>query len=121
MRRATSPTSRSEAILARIRAIPEGFVSTYGDIDRSAPRLVGHVLASTSEQVPWHRVVRADGSVPMGETQLTLLRKERVPLRGTRVDLRSARWPGMDHTFGSDQGSRDRARDPAARGKPRRA
>lgn len=84
-------------ILARVRSIPEGFVSTYGDVDRTAPRLVGHVLASTSESPPWHRVVRADGSAPLGETQLRLLRKERVPMRGDRVDLRAARWPGMDH------------------------
>jgi methylated-DNA-protein-cysteine methyltransferase related protein len=89
--------ARSQAIIKRVQAIPEGFVNTYGDIDRAAPRLVGYVLATTTEAAPWQRVVRADGSVPMGATQLRLLRRERVPLRGDRVDLRSARWPGMDH------------------------
>jgi methylated-DNA-protein-cysteine methyltransferase-like protein len=78
-----------------------GFVSTYRDVDRSAPRFVGYVLATTSEDVPWQRVVRADGSAPMGELQLQLLRKERVPMRGSRVDIRSARWPGMDHRLPS--------------------
>lgn len=72
-------------------------MSTYGDIDRAAPRLVGHVLATTTEHAPWHRVVRADGSIPLGARQLRLLRGERVPMKGDRVDLRSARWPGMDH------------------------
>jgi alkylated DNA nucleotide flippase Atl1 len=77
-----------------VRAIPEGFVQTYGDIDPSAPRLVGRVLAGlTDEEVPWHRVVRADGRAPIGERQLALLRGEGVPLTGKRVDLRRARLP----------------------------
>lgn len=86
---------RVERILNRVRAIPEGFVRTYGDIDPKAPRLVGQVLATTHENVPWHRVVRADGSAAKGEKQLRLLRKEGVPLRGRRVDLDVARvYPG---------------------------
>jgi alkylated DNA nucleotide flippase Atl1 len=52
------------------------------------------VLATTPEDVPWHRVVRADGTVPKGRPQLERLQKENVPMRGTRVDLRHARWPG---------------------------
>jgi len=91
-------------------------VSTYGDVDRAAPRLVGHVLATTSESAPWQRVVRADGSVPLGEPQRRLLRKERVPMQGDRVDLRSARWVGMDHlprTCGG--GGPDGAGPPASR------
>ncbi len=88
---------RAARILARVRAIPEGFVRTYGDIDPHAPRLVGHVLASTREDVPWHRVVRADGSVAKGRAQLQLLRKEGVPVRAGRVDLRLARVPDGLH------------------------
>ena len=88
-----SGTSRDECILERIRAIPEGFVRTYGDIWPAAPRLVGKILATTTEDVPWHRVVRADGSVAKGSRQLNRLRKEGVPLRGGRVDLGRARIP----------------------------
>jgi alkylated DNA nucleotide flippase Atl1 len=78
-----------------VRAIPPGFVRTYGDIDPAAPRLVGLVLASVrGDDVPWHRVVRADGSVAKGERQLNRLRREGVPLRGDRVDLAEARLPG---------------------------
>ena len=86
-------SSRADLILERVRAIPEGFVRTYGDIDRRAPRMVGRVLATTDEEVPWHRVVRADGSVPKGRRQLDRLRREGVPLRGDRVDLDQARIP----------------------------
>jgi methylated-DNA-protein-cysteine methyltransferase-like protein len=91
--RRSSPDSRTARILARVRAIPEGFVLTYGDIDAAAPRLVGHVLATTHDNVPWHRVVRADGTPPMGRSQIERLRREGVPMRGGRVDMREARWP----------------------------
>jgi methylated-DNA-protein-cysteine methyltransferase-like protein len=90
----TTPDARAERILTRVRSIPPGFVRTYGDIDPTAPRLVGRVLATTTERVPWHRVVRADGSVAKGETQLAKLRREGVPLRDGRVDLARARMHG---------------------------
>lgn len=85
--------ARSARILALVRMIPKGFVQTYSDIDPHAPRLVGHVLAATKQTVPWHRVVRVDGTVTQGRRQLQRLRKEGVPLRGQRVDMLSARWP----------------------------
>jgi methylated-DNA-protein-cysteine methyltransferase-like protein len=85
--------ARTARIVARVRAIPAGFVRTYGDIEPKAPRLVGRVLATTHENVPWHRVVHADGSIPMGTRQRDLLLREGVPMRGDRVDLRQARLP----------------------------
>jgi methylated-DNA-protein-cysteine methyltransferase related protein len=84
---------RAARILDRIRAIPPGFVRTYGDIEPHAPRMVGRVLANTTERLPWHRVVRSDGSVAKGARQLALLRREGVPVLGNRVDLRKARLP----------------------------
>jgi methylated-DNA-protein-cysteine methyltransferase-like protein len=86
------PESRRATIVERVRAIPEGFVRTYGDIDPGAPRLVGRVLATT-HGIPWHRVVRADGSLPQGAAQRELLVREGVPMRGDRVDLEQARLP----------------------------
>jgi methylated-DNA-protein-cysteine methyltransferase-like protein len=85
------PDSRTERILARIRRIPTGRVRTYGDIDPVAPRLVGRVLATVPTEVPWHRVVRADGSLAKGARQRALLLSEGVPMIGARVDLRRAR------------------------------
>ena len=84
---------RSARIVGRVRAIPAGFVRTYGDIDPGAPRFVGSVLATTHDGLPWHRVVRADGSIPKGRQQRELLLKEGVPMRGDRVDMRHARLP----------------------------
>ena len=90
---AKSVDPRLARIVRRVRAIPIGFVRTYGDIEPGAPRLVGHVLATTTGRLPWHRVVRADGSIPMGNRQRKLLLEEGVPMRGERVDLRQARLP----------------------------
>jgi methylated-DNA-protein-cysteine methyltransferase related protein len=84
--------SRTAAIVQRIRAIPAGFVSTYSDIEPAAPRMVGRVLSTTTEDLPWYRVVRADGIPPMGARQVRLLRREGVPFRGARVDLSKARY-----------------------------
>ena len=98
-----SSDSRAEQIIERVRAIPEGFVRTYGDIDPDAPRLVGRVLAKDwvgedpgHDDIPWHRVVRADGRVPGGAAQIERLRREGVPMRGDRVDLRRARLARTD-------------------------
>ena len=82
---------RVAAIIQRIRRIPKGSVQTYGGIDPRAPRLVGHVLATTDLDLPWHRVVRADGSLAKGRRQRELLLREGVAMRGERVDLKRAR------------------------------
>jgi alkylated DNA nucleotide flippase Atl1 len=50
--RRSSADARASRILARVRAIPEGFVQTYGDIEPRAPRLVGHVLATAPDDIP---------------------------------------------------------------------
>jgi methylated-DNA-protein-cysteine methyltransferase related protein len=84
---------RARAVLDAIRAIPEGFVRTYGDLSPGAPRFTGTVLRATREDVPWHRVVRADGSLAKGAAQRELLEREGVPFVGDRVDLRVARLP----------------------------
>ena len=78
-------------IIERIRSIPPGSARAYSDIDPEAPRLVGRVLATTHQDLPWHRVVRADGSIPKGKRQRDLLVKEGVPMRGDRVDIRLER------------------------------
>ena len=86
-------TEREFRVLQRIRATPAGFVRTYGDVSPGAPRFAGTVLASTSEDVPWWRIVRADGTLAKGARQRLLLEEEGVPFRGDRVDLAAARLP----------------------------
>jgi methylated-DNA-protein-cysteine methyltransferase related protein len=86
------PSEREREILARVRATPEGFVRTYGDVSPGAPRAAGAALHDCDDPgVPWHRIVRADGSLAKGERQRTLLEREGIPFRGGRVDMRVAR------------------------------
>jgi alkylated DNA nucleotide flippase Atl1 len=87
-------SDRSERVLARVREIPPGFVRSYGDVSPGAPRFAGTVLSETHDpDLPWHRVVRADGSLAKGERQRALLDAEDVPFRGDRVDMAVARLP----------------------------
>jgi alkylated DNA nucleotide flippase Atl1 len=87
-----------EHIREVIAAIPAGKVATYGDIAELAkapsPRLVGRVLAEDGHDLPWHRVLRADGTAAphLAREQLERLRGEGVLADGERVDLRQHRW-----------------------------
>ena len=81
-------------VLARVREIPPGFVRTYGDVSPGAPRFAGSVLFECDDpDLPWWRVVRADGSLAKGARQRERLRAEGVPFRGDRVDMANARLP----------------------------
>jgi alkylated DNA nucleotide flippase Atl1 len=85
---------RAARVLARVRATPPGFVRAYGDVSPGAPRFAGTVLAACEDPgVPWHRIVRADGTLAKGERQRRLLEAEGVPFVGERVDMRAARLP----------------------------
>jgi methylated-DNA-protein-cysteine methyltransferase-like protein len=89
-------SERGGELLARIRRIPEGHVTTYGELSPGAPRFAGQVLSACHDPtVPWQRVVRADGSLAKGDEQRRLLEEEGVPFRGSRVDLDAA-WIPVD-------------------------
>jgi methylated-DNA-protein-cysteine methyltransferase-like protein len=87
-----------EQIRAVIASIPAGTVATYGDVAALAgapsARLVGRVLSEDGHDLPWQRVLRADGTTAphLTREQLALLRAEGVLADGERVDLRRYRW-----------------------------
>ncbi len=87
-----------DRIVAVVRSVPEGFVTTYGAIARQlglrSPRQVGAVLARGSQPMPWHRVLPASGRLVEGlaAEQGRLLRAEGVDVSGGRVDLKRYRW-----------------------------
>jgi alkylated DNA nucleotide flippase Atl1 len=87
-------------VLDAVDLIPPGSVMSYSDvaefISAGSGRAVGTVMARHGGEVPWHRVVRSDGSCAPGvrERQVGLLRSEDVPMDGNRVDMRRARWDG---------------------------
>jgi alkylated DNA nucleotide flippase Atl1 len=81
-----------EIICDRLRRVPEGFVTTYGDLSPGAPRQAGRALAvATDKTLPWWRVVHSDGSWVKGERQRKLLAAEGIPIKGERVVMKEAR------------------------------
>lgn len=61
-------SSSHPRILAVVRRVPRGRVATYGLIARVAgmprqARLVGYALRHATDDVPWHRVVNAQGTI----------------------------------------------------------
>jgi methylated-DNA-protein-cysteine methyltransferase related protein len=98
-----TPPTLDQAVLAAVRLIPRGRVMTYGDVAEyvgtRAARNVGRILAgagNVDDELPWHRVVRADGTCAehIRAEQLQRLRGEGVPFVRGRIDLDRARWDG---------------------------
>lgn len=89
--------SSQQRILDAIRAVPYGQVASYGGIARRAglpgrARLVARVLGDNDDgELPWHRVLRADGRIafepgtPQWREQARRLRAEGVLVRNGRV------------------------------------
>jgi methylated-DNA-protein-cysteine methyltransferase related protein len=92
--------SLPQRILDCVAAIPAGRVMTYGDVAEfvgtRAVRMVGRVLSQDGGSVPWHRVLRADGTCAahLYTEQRQRLLSEGVRFAGDRVDLTSYRWDG---------------------------
>ncbi len=95
--RSTSKVSTIRAaILAAIRKIPRGKVSTYGAVARAAglPRGARQVAGALhgAADVPWQRVLGAGGEIRLtGENafeQRFRLQAEGVRFRGRRVDMK---------------------------------
>ncbi|MGN5237413.1 MULTISPECIES: MGMT family protein [unclassified Rhodococcus (in: high G+C Gram-positive bacteria)] len=78
-----------------ILSIPAGSVASYGDIGArigAGPRQVGRAM-SMLDDVPWWRVVHADGTPASchGGRALELLTEEGTPVSGKRVEMQRAR------------------------------
>ncbi|HJQ42278.1 MAG TPA: MGMT family protein [Jatrophihabitantaceae bacterium] len=87
-------------ILACVESIPAGRVMSYGDVaefvgSRSA-RIVGRVLAMDGGTVPWHRVIRSDGTLAdhLYSEQRQRLLAEGVRFDGDKVRIADHRWDG---------------------------
>ncbi|MEC5181901.1 MGMT family protein [Arthrobacter sp. CG_A4] len=84
-------------------AIPAGCVAAYGEVGREmgiGPRQAGRAVALLDGDVPWWRVVYADGSPATCHEggARALLEAEGVPFRDGRVDMAKLRadrirWP----------------------------
>jgi len=97
--------AKFERIYAVVRRIPRGRVATYGQVARLAglprrARLVGYALSALERgDVPWQRVVNAQGRIsgrsePLFEDeQRGLLERERVVFtKSGRIPLARFQW-----------------------------
>ncbi len=96
-----------ERIYEAVMRIPQGTVSTYGQIAGMAgiprgARQVGYAMAALGRgcprpEVPWHRVVNAKGESSIGEEQITRLEAEGVQFdENGRIDLKLFGWDGLE-------------------------
>lgn len=93
-------TPYATRVLDVVDKIPRGKVMAYGDVaelmGEGSARGVGSVMARHGSEVPWHRVLMSDGTLPPGKEARArkLLEAEGVPFRAGRVDMDCARWDG---------------------------
>ena len=123
MVRFTSPPARDEfnkKVWDIVRQVPPGKVTTYGFIAGLIPppgemqasdyrawgaRWVGSAMAACPPDVPWQRVVNAQGKISLrlgsgGQDQHDLLEEEGVEFsNGERIDLKIYAWSGPDETW----------------------
>lgn len=94
------PADFDEAVYELVERIPPGSVMSYGDVAEYVgvfgPRRVAQAMSRCGGAVPWHRVLRTDGTPApqIAVEQLARLRAEGAPVRGSRVDMRIGRWDG---------------------------
>lgn len=87
-----------------VASIPQGYVTTYGDVARlagspRAARQVGGVLKRLPEgsTLPWHRVVNRHGCISLSgpdlQRQRQALLEEGIVVSGSgQIDLQHYRW-----------------------------
>lgn len=91
-----------DRMLAVVRRVPKGKVSTYGDVAYAAgfpgaARQVAWALHQSKPSIPWQRIVGAGGNIllsgELGFDQRMRLRGEGVRFIGLKVDMRAHRAP----------------------------
>ena len=104
-----------EQVWTVVRQVPQGKVVTYGQIAQFlpppdgvdpqeykawSPRWVGDAMAACPEDVPWQRVINAQGRIsirPGAERQRQLLEQEGITFVNDRTALKRYQWLGPGH------------------------
>jgi methylated-DNA-protein-cysteine methyltransferase-like protein len=83
------PRSRAEQVYALVRQVPMGRVVSYGQVAEQLPgttaRQVGRWMAFAPEDVPWWRVVGADGTLRIARRDPMLAQLQRAHLQAEGV------------------------------------
>ena len=115
--RYTSPPNQKEyysQVWEMVRKIPRGRVATYGQIAEIlsvpkgvefqtykafGPRWIGGAMAACPDDVPWQRVINAQGKIsqrPGAGRQRELLEDEGIEFVEDKIDLKKFLWQNSD-------------------------
>ncbi|MFN8488899.1 MAG: MGMT family protein [Caldilineaceae bacterium] len=101
-----------EQVWTLVRQVPHGQVVTYGQIAQMippptgmepqeykafGPRWVGDAMAACPNDVPWQRVINAQGKIserPGSQTQRQRLEQEGIVFVNDKVNLKLYQWQG---------------------------
>lgn len=93
------PHSLKDELYELVCSIPPGCVTSYGALGRALPNrvpaiMVGRWMAQAPQNVPWWRVIGADGHLPLAKSnpdqaliQEKALQSEGVQVENHRVNL----------------------------------
>ena len=116
-----NPQLYCEQVWTLVRQIPHGKVATYGQIAQMippadgiappeykafSPRWVGDALAACPNDVPWQRVINAQGKIserPGARHQWQRLAEEGIVFVNDKVDLKRYQWQGHEPADGPQQ------------------
>lgn len=111
-----NPEKFYEQVWRLVRQIPDGRVATYGQIAQLIPRpdgvdpdeyrafgarWVGSAMAASPDDVPWQRVLNAQGKISQrrgAARQRALLEAEGVAFVNDKVDFKTVQWRGPGET-----------------------
>jgi methylated-DNA-protein-cysteine methyltransferase-like protein len=110
---------QQQALFARVyevaKQVPRGQVTTYGDVASIVgagcdARLVGYAMANCPDDVPWQRVINAQGKISLrGNDGAT---KQRMRLKAEwvefdqhgKIDFDRYRWAGPNEAWAAEHG-----------------
>jgi methylated-DNA-protein-cysteine methyltransferase-like protein len=99
-----------------VRQVPRGKVTTYGDVAQLIgpgcdARLVGYAMAECPDDVPWQRVINAQGKISLRSGDGPAKQQMRLEAEGVdfdargKIDLNRFRWAGPGGEFAPSQPS----------------
>ena len=113
----------NEQVWTLVRQVPQGKVVTYGQIAQMippptgmepqeykayGPRWVGDAMAACPNDVPWQRVINAQGKIsdrPGSQTQRHRLEQEGIAFVNDKVNLKLYQWQGPEQGHEPSQGT----------------
>jgi methylated-DNA-protein-cysteine methyltransferase-like protein len=105
-----------------VRQIPPGKVATYGQVAEivgdCTARVVGYAMSAAPDDVPWQRVINAQGKVsPRADSWGTEVQRLRLQEEGVvfdaahKINLAEARWAGPSLAWRLEHGFTPSAED----------